>query len=257
MAHYDPRVIEKATGQSAFNIGLNGSQTDMQVAMLKTYLQHNAKPKLVIHNLDLYSFQISHEIYDPAQYLPYLDDRALFVAVHRVYPEAWKWKLLPLYGYLVEDARFTWLLGLKGFVGVQPQEDRFQGFVPRYLSWNGDFEKFREHNHGGVTFEVEPAGVREIEELVHICKQRQIPLLFVYSPEYFPMQEMEKNRAEIFAMFQDICQRSNVPLWDYSDSPICLSRDNFYNSQHLNSEGATQFSQDLARRLEKESIVKK
>src|ERR1044072_6117171 len=38
LVHYDPRVIEKVTGLTAFNIGLNGSQTDMQVACLHAYL---------------------------------------------------------------------------------------------------------------------------------------------------------------------------------------------------------------------------
>ena len=66
--HYDPRIIKAITGRSTFNIGRNGSQTDMQVAILKTYLQHNASPKLVIHNLDSFSFVTTKEIYDPAQY---------------------------------------------------------------------------------------------------------------------------------------------------------------------------------------------
>src|SRR5207302_909891 len=41
LTHYDPRIIEERTGLTAFNIGLNGSQTDMQLARLKTYLRHN------------------------------------------------------------------------------------------------------------------------------------------------------------------------------------------------------------------------
>jgi len=100
----------------------------------RPYLAHNTQPRLVVHNLDLFSFLTSHEIYDPAQYLPYLDQEAIYAGVRRVYPEAWKWKYLPLYGYLVEDMRFTWILGLKGFVGYQPKEDHFLGFLPRAYS---------------------------------------------------------------------------------------------------------------------------
>ena len=37
LTHFDPRVISGSTGLSAFNIGINGSQTDMQVAVFKTY----------------------------------------------------------------------------------------------------------------------------------------------------------------------------------------------------------------------------
>ena len=48
--HYDPRVIEAVTGRSAFNIGVNGARIDLQLALLKTYLNHNTKPALVIQD---------------------------------------------------------------------------------------------------------------------------------------------------------------------------------------------------------------
>ena len=83
--HYDPRVLAQATGLTAFNIGLNGSQTDMQLARLRVYLRHNRRPRLLIHNLDLFSLQVSPgEVFDPAQYLPYLDEPALQQALVRI-----------------------------------------------------------------------------------------------------------------------------------------------------------------------------
>jgi hypothetical protein len=242
LVHYDPREISKATGLKAFNLGLNGSQSDMQVAVLKTYLAHNRKPKLIIHNLDLFSFQTSKEIYDPAQYMPYLNESAVYAAVKRVYPKAWQWKYLPLYGYLVEDMRFTWVAGLKALADFQPKEDHIDGFIPRHLDWTGDFEKLQAAHPDGVTFQIEPEGVRCIENLLETCRDQKIPIVFVYSPEYLPMQRLERNRTEIFAKFQDICQRFNVPLWDCSDSPICQFQQNFYNSQHLNAKGSALFS---------------
>jgi hypothetical protein len=58
-----------------------------------------------------------------------------------------------------------------------------------------------------------------------------------------------RNRGEIFATFQRLCDEFQVPLWDYSNSPISRQRDNFYNSQHLNARGAALFSTDLAQKL--------
>src|SRR5690349_10564607 len=67
LCHYDPRIIEATTSLKAFNIGHNASQTDVQLAMLKTYLKHNSKPRLVIQNLDSFTFERSRQIYDPAK----------------------------------------------------------------------------------------------------------------------------------------------------------------------------------------------
>lgn len=249
LVHYDPRVLESVTGLKTFNIGRNGSQTDLQLAFLKTYLLHNAPPRLLIHNLDLHSFATSHEIYDPAQYLPYLNEQPIYDAVRRVYPDAWKWKYLPLYGYVVPDLRLTWLLGLKGFAGFEPPEDHINGFVPRAWAWTGDFEKFRRDNPNGVHTTLEPQGIRDLEELLALCKARGIRILLVYSPEYFEVQALQTNREQIVAQFRELSSRFAAPFWDFSDSSLGRSRANFYNSQHLNAEGAAAFTNELARRL--------
>ena len=152
--------------------------------------------------------------------------------------------------------RFSWLLGLKALAGLQPRENHVQGFVSRYMSWAGDFEKYRDNNPNGVHTEIEPQGVRDIAELVEVCKQQDIPLLLVYSPEYYEMQALERNRREVFARVREICDQFSVPLWDYSDSLISPNRAYFYNSQHSNAGRCKNFPTDLARRLIETGIVR-
>jgi hypothetical protein len=249
MAHYDPRAIESVTGRTAFNLGRNGSQTDMQVAFLKAYLAHNQKPKIVIHNLDAFSFVTTHEVYDPIEYQPYLYDRNLYDALRRINPGMWKSRYLPLYGYVVEDMNLSWMTGLKGFFGWSPREDYFRGFNPRSKKWGSDFQEFKAANPKGVSFEIEPAGLRDVEELIRVCRENGIQLIFVYSPEYDEMQEMTNNRAEIFGHFHDLSNRGNIPFWDYSGWAYAGNQEYFQNSQHLNETGAAVFSEDVAHRL--------
>lgn len=249
LVHYDPRLIQAVTGRTTYNLGRNGSQTDLQLAVLKTYLKHNAKPQVVIHNLDLFSFVTSHEIYDPVQYVPYLGEPAIYAAVSRTYPDAWKWKYLPLYGYVVPDLRLGWTLGLKRLVGVQPVEDHIAGFVPRSLPWTGDFERLRDTHPEGYLTPVEPQGVRDVEELITLCRTEGIPLILSYSPEYAGIFPLQKNRTVIFRLFQELSARHGVAFWDFSDSALGREKRYFYNSQHLNAEGAAQFSSEFARRI--------
>jgi hypothetical protein len=256
LSHYDPVIIGRATGCPTFNIGLNGSQTDMQLARLKAYLNHNQQPKLLIQNLDLYTFVTSHEIYDAAQYVPYLAEESIYGGVRRVYPDVWKWRYLPLYGYSVEDMRFNWLIGLKALAGIQPAEDHVNGYRPRDVGWTGDFEKFRASNPQGIVLKTEAQGERDFEELLRLAAERRVPVLVVYSPEYYEVQTMERNRKEILEKANALAARFGFPLWDYSESPICRDRSNFYNSQHLNKRGASLFSQEFAERLVGTASVK-
>lgn len=258
LTHYDARIIQERTGLTAFNIGLNGSQTDMQLARLKTYLRHNSRPLLLIHNLDLFSFQTTHGgVYDPGQYVPYLGEPAIYAALLPIDPNVWKARFLPLYGYTVEDLRFTWILGIMGFFGWNPVEDHFLGFKPRYLSWTGDFERFKGMNPEGARFEIEPEGVREMEELLRLCREHGIAVLLVYSPEYAEMRVLTTNRGRVFARFDDLGHRFDTPVWDYSTASISARRENFYNSQHLNADAAMAFSRDLAAKIAADPVLGK
>jgi hypothetical protein len=256
LTHFDPRIIERATGQTGYNIGINGSQIDMQVAVFKTYLTHNAKPRLLVHSLDSFTFVTSHgEVYFPGQYLPYLNEPDIYDALKRIDPHTWKARYLPLYGYSVQDMNFTWVKGLAGVMGWNPAEDRYQGFQPRHSSWTGDFERFRESSRSGVRFEIEAAGVQQLEEMLRLAQAQGIRVLLVYSPVYHEMQALETNRPEIFARFRELAARYGAALWDYSQSPVSLRKEYFYNSQHLNAGGAAVFSEEFARALAASAFV--
>jgi hypothetical protein len=156
---------------------------------------------------------------------------------------------VPLYGYVVEDMDFTWIKGLEGFFGWSPREDYYLGFNPRHRTWTGEFDSFKAANPNGRRFEIEPAGISDLEELISVCKRNGIQLIFVYSPEYTGMQQLTSNRAEIFARFHELASRYDIPMWDYSDWQHDDDQSFFYNSQHLNATGAAVFSMDLAQRL--------
>jgi hypothetical protein len=77
----------------------------------------------------------------------------------------------------------------------------------------------------------------------------------VYSPEYAPAQALTTNRAEVFALFGELSRRYGARLIDYSESGLSADQNNFYNSQHLNADGATKFTRDLSAKLVRERIV--
>jgi len=250
LSHYDSRIIQQATGYETFNIGLNGSQTDMQLAVLKTYLRHNRRPSLLVHNLDSFAFETTHQAaFFPGLYLPYLNEEPLYETLEHIDRNIWKSKQLPLYGYAVEDMNFTWLAGLGGLIGWNPPENRRLGFEPRYTSWTGDFESFKRRNPDGIRFPIEPEGIAVFEALLRLCRELGIPVILVYSPVYHQMRALERNREEVFARLHELAERYGASLWDFGGSPIALDRAYFYNSQHMNADGAARFSEDLAEAL--------
>jgi len=96
---------------------------------------------------------------------------------------------------------------------------------------------------------IDAGGVAAMQELISLCRRQDIRVMLVYSPQYYEMIALTRNRERVFALFRSIADRNGVSFLDYSRSPISQTRDYFYNSQHLNARGAAVFSEDLARRL--------
>lgn len=249
LVHYDPVVIAETSGHSTFNIALNASRIDLQVGRLESYLKHNKKPRLVVQNLDLHSLATTREIYDPALFLPYLGDEAMYRRIAKINGNAWKWKHVPLYGYAVEDLRYHWIEGLLALGGRQPKQTRVLGYEPRNLPWTGEFEALKRQNPDGVNIDFEPEGVALMRELVELCVDRDIEIMLVYSPEYHEAIPLVRNREEIFNCFREIADDYGAALIDFSDSHLGQQRELFYNSQHMNHVGAELFSRELAGRM--------
>ncbi len=251
LVHYDPRVIRAATGRSAWNLGMNAAHIDVQLAVLRTYLRHNKRPAVVIQNLDTFSLELTRrgEIYDPALFTPYLGEPDLNHALLAIDPAVWKWRHIPLYAYAVEDMNFTWVRALAAWVGVHPAEDYFSGFNPQALAWTEDFERFRASLKNGVTHRIDEGGVAALAELLKLGREQGIRMVLCFAPEYAEMQALDRNRAEVFARFRALAAQHGAEFWDFSDSPLCRDRENFYNSQHLNAGGAAKFSAEVAQRL--------
>jgi hypothetical protein len=257
LTHYDSQIIQQATGYTTFNIGVNGSQTDMQLAVLKTYLQHNRRPSVLVHNLDSFAFETTRGgVSSPGLYLPYLSEEPLYAALSHIDRDTWKSRHLPLYGYAVEDMNFTFLVGLGGLLGWNPPENRHLGFEPRQTPWTGDFESFKRNNPNGVSFPIEAEGLVAFEDLLRLCQELGIHVVLAYSPVYHEMRALERNRDDVFALFQQLAERYGASLWDFGRSPIAFDRANFYNSQHLNAVGAWRFSTDFAAALVQARWVK-
>ena len=252
LVHYDPRVIARETGLSAYNLGMNGIQIDVQAGILDAYLSRNKAPAVILQNLEAFSFETTRrgEIYDPGVYVPYLSkSEPLYQTLLAIDPDVWKWKHVPLYGYAVPDMRFTWALGVLRWFSYEGRQDYFDGFNPRHVQWTQDFESFRHSVSAGVTYRIEPKGVAALERCLQLAQLHGAVMILVFAPEYREMQKLEKNRLDIFEHFTELAAKYGTEFWDFSDSSLSHDHAYFYNSQHLNARGAELFSEEIALHL--------
>ena len=246
LVHFDPAVIAAETGLSTFNLGRNGTFVDLQLPFLKTYLAHNKTPVCIVQSLDNSCFKTTRQVYDPEQYIPYLNQPALYEKLVSIDPRYERMRRFPLFGVVEQRLLLT---SLAAILGIYPKEDHFNGFRPTARVWTGEFERWKAQHPSGVESPIEENGVKVFRQLVECSVKSGAKVVLVYSPEYREAQPLITNRQQVLGKIRDIASEVGVEFWDFSDDPICADRSLFYNSQHLNRRGADLFSAKFGQRL--------
>ncbi|TLM59850.1 MAG: hypothetical protein FDZ69_14100 [Deltaproteobacteria bacterium] len=246
--HFDPKPIAETTGASVYNIGLSGAQAKVQLALLKTYLEHNRQPGIIVQGLDLISLFDKQDVFNPELFVPYLREEELFRPLAALDKAYYRYRYLPMYAFAVHQELKS--LAVNGWLGREGRQTLDRGYQGQDKVWTDDFETFRAQHPGGYVQPYDAALLTVFQEIVDICRTRGIRLVFVYTPEFVEMQSFTVNRREIITLLRDFAARNRVEFIDYSDSEMCRNRSLFYNSQHLNRRGADILSRDIAARLQ-------
>lgn len=246
--HYDPSILEKATGLSGFNLGRIGARSEVYQGIFAQYLRHNRPPRLVILNADLNSLDLNTVLYDPVEYQPYLDDPDLYRAL-RQDRGVWQQRHLPLFGYLVDDVEYNHYIGLKALFGIQLPENYHLGYLGVNREWN---EARLDVNPAQKWFayDPEPQAVRQFTAPLAEARSLGITAIVVMSPIQVEFLAKVRKRPELLAAISRACESEQAVFWDMSSmAPVAQDKRYFADSFHMNRRGATLFSERLGQRL--------
>jgi hypothetical protein len=242
--HIDPQVIEEKTGLSAFNLGIDGHNFQLQYLRHQVLLEKNSIPRLIIVSVDIFTLRKHGELYNSDQFLPYMLNNAL------IRHSTERYKGFSCFDYSLPLVRYygkKWLIGRALVYSIFPMnttDARHKGFKGIEQKWNNDFEKAKA---GMSRYEVvfDPETVELFERFLMECRQKGIRVVLVYTPEYIEGQRFVKNRDEVFSRYRHLAEKFSIPLLDYSGDDICSQKVYFYNANHLNKTGASLFTNKL------------
>jgi hypothetical protein len=249
--HISPKILDSLLTLNSYNLGLSAWHFDMQYARFKMYLQHNKKPKYIIHNVDLYGFSKRSDVADYPQFLPYIQDTILqnVTKKHNGEFDIYQ-KNVPLLKY--KNQHKLVLEGIFNFAGFSNLYDttlKYKGYRGNDFAWNKDFESFKKRFPKGVKYKFDKEVVRQFDEYLAFCKQENIKMILVYAPEYYEVQPYYKNKAELIKLCLKSVEKYDCKFLDYSKNSLSYNREYFYNSQHLNRRGAELFTLDLGEKI--------
>lgn len=242
-----PDIFDSVLHMKCYNLGINGWTFNLQYLRFKIYLEHNKKPKYVIQNVDFDNVQRRKDFYGYEQFLPYINDtivlntskdlKGSFTLPERYFP-MFKYNN---HFYIIKE-------GFNCFfnTGFQVKSQVEKGFTPQDKPWDGSFDEFKKAHPNGVASEISANALKDFDDFLKYCRANDIKVIFDMAPIYYEEMQMEHNLDTLRGIFKKYADEYNIPFLDYTRDSLCYQKQYFYNSQHLNKEGALIFSRKLA-----------
>ena len=241
--HINSSIVADSLGYSTYNFGMDGHNFNLQYLRHLEFVKHNGWPNIILLSLDVHSLGGPDEFYQKEQVLPYMLWNTNMYKWSSSYV-GYNW-----YEYFVPMARYyNSKSSIKSALDYEKSRGRFRnlGFRGMDKAWDvADSEDVK----GTFEAELDTNTVSLYDFFIRDCQQRGIKVVMLYSPEYSQGQDAFKNRMQVVNAFSILCEKHDVAFLNYSDHPICSDREQFYNSLHLNSEGADYFSKILSNDL--------
>ena len=232
MHHYDSRIMEDSLQMSCQNCGAMSNGIVLMYGRYKLLTRHHT-PKMIVYDLHP-PFDLA--VGDNSKYIPTLRPWAEDENLKELFDAVDRWENLKLKCNLY---RFNSLVPEILAVNFREIGGLYKGYAPLY-----SIKEFTPPSHSTTTdrrdtIKLDTLKFFLLKELVSDCKERGIELIFVISPSY------QKNLTEQALPIIELCKETNTPILLYENGIVPLEAKYFYDSAHLNDEGAKLFTKKL------------
>ena len=253
--HINPEMLNDSLHFSTYNLGIDGHNFWLEYLRHSLYLEKKDNPKYIILSLDIYTLMKKPDLFNSDQFLPYMLCNSKIQEATKDYIG------FNFFDYQIPLVRyFGKLEALKVATHNMFKSDdikyRLNGYKATDEFWNNDFDNAKKlMNSYEVKFD-KPSEVL-FDKFLKFCSINNTKIIFVYSPEYIEGQKFVKNRKDVINIYKKYSIKYKIPFYDYSKDTISYQKKYFYNSAHLNKQGAELFTLKLVDTLKKSNLFVK
>ncbi|MDP7395642.1 MAG: hypothetical protein QGF67_09340 [Lentisphaeria bacterium] len=244
----DGKALSDTLGGSVINLGLDGTAHPEQYMVLAAFLESNDVGTIILQ-VDAWGLDENAYGYPFHEYLhlPYLDKPVVAeVVAERRGGRLAAWKYVPFLKY----AEFNTEIGVPNVVhmigGRQPEFDVYGSSLRNQAFNQAELEALAaagdHHSYAWSTMRAE-----YFERMLDLARKKGIPVVVYLTPEYHEVLDYSPSRHQVVSYYRETVAAAGQAFLTYDDEPLCRDRLNFYNTSHLNRDGAGRFAPLLAR----------
>ena len=244
-----PKILDSTLHLNSYNLGLDASCFEMQYERLKLYLAHNKKPRYIIQEVGFITTMVRFpDLPGTQQFLPYLNDPAVWQMIksHKTTLNFTD-RYFPMYKYNNEYVVIA--EGLKSYFGKGVKGEKYKGYQGSEKMWDSSFYTYKLANPHGVPSPLDSDAVAIFKDYLNFCRANDIKVIMVFPPVFYQALNYINNYRDFVALYDQLSASYHIPFYNYMNDSLCYTRDNFYNSQHMNRKAAELFTERLAERI--------
>jgi hypothetical protein len=249
--HISPMIIDSVLHVNSYNFGEDTYPFHVQYIRYQVFEKYNQKPKLIIQCADFTTFW--PRITDKLPFLHYSNE-PLFERLPQKMNFSKPDLYMPMFKYHGEYVLLY--LGLSSFfkeetlIHERPIH-RYKGYIGHDKKWNESTTPIRIDD---LRYDVDPKDTQLFDSFLNYCKENDIRIVLVFTPQYFQLTESAKKQNNVMDIFHSFSEKYDIPFLDYSTDSLCYDTAYFYNSTHLNKTGAELFSLKLANDIKAQNL---
>jgi len=243
----DPAILAEKTNLPAYNCSINGTRFLQYKGLVDEFAAYSRNNKYVVFVETFFSFESIDALTQPENFLSEVNNENVYEALHEVQPDlVWRSRYVPFYKYTTVSYRYykNAMIGWKRIISPSGNEDPMLGFSPVDRNWEADADEAI-RNTKKFQVQIDPKIVEKYLGSIRELQAKGKKVFLVLTPMY---AEMFKRITDISPVRNELIRIAGITgatFLDYSESAISDSKEYFYNSNHLNSAGASMFSSQL------------
>ena len=250
---YNPAVIDTMLHVNSRNLGVSGQPFGVSYLRWQLYHRRKKNPNLLIVNIDFRDLRMVTKGVEKEQYYPYMHD-TLVQPYLDLYGFSWAEKHIPMYRYRGDYKLMA--LGLCELLHLRHDQKGtyYQGYANDNTKWDGQ-NLNQILSQGKIKGQCEPEALQLLEQLLRETQHDGIPVVFVYAPLYKKLKD-NLDETQTRKAYQDLSERYDIPLLDFSEIAFCYDTNYFQNGHHVNMIGANRFTEELAYSIDSLGLLK-
>lgn len=224
-------LIPDSLGNNYFNYGINGAYYNVTIFFLEEECKKKKKNPYIILNLD--PFGLRNGIGDIASYVHNASHPAVKALLDSTYRPYFNIPLMKYFGFY--ETYYRLYLRDRSDEKISLSGATFE----RKPLPKPDFDRMvAERNDGQPTFEMDPMLRNRLIQIITANPQRQF--VFVIAP-YHPSCRMADYMPRLDSLCHELSTYKNVRIFNMGK--MALDNDKYFNTSHINFDGAVLFTQ--------------